>query len=408
MTLSDFRADDPNLWSYPQEFFATARAECPVAELPGGGGYVITRYDDVRAASMRVKEFSNTRPVFGAGDPELEEIAAQGYPEVPTLTNNDPPEHTRFRKLVYKAFVPEVVAGLEPKITALAHELIDQVADAGQMDFVTDFTQVLPIMVMADALGISRDDREIFRVWSDNITDMIMGYMVLSPERKRDCRRTYVDFQHYMAAEIDKRRQQPSNDMVSVLVHAKVDGERSLDVPEILDVLRALLVAGNDTTTNMLGGALLLLLDHPDQLAELRADRTLVPAMIEEALRYLTPSRWNMRTVIGDGAEIAGCPLEAGTRVRLGWQSANWDETRFPHPERFDIHRDTSKHMAFGHGIHFCIGKDLARAEGRIVFNALLDRLDDLELAAPRADVGPLPVPGINRLNKLPIRFKAK
>jgi cytochrome P450 len=191
-------------------------------------------------------------------------------------------------------------------------------------------------------------------------------------------------------------------------VHAKVDGERSLDVPEMLDVLRALLVAGNDTTTNMLGGALLLLLDHPDQLAELRADRTLVPPMIEEALRYLTPSRWNMRTVAGDGAEIAGCPLEAGTRVRLGWQSANWDETRFPNPERFDIHRDTSKHMAFGHGIHFCIGKDLARAEGRIVFNVLLDRLDDIELAGPRQDLGPLPVPGINRLNKLPIRFKAK
>jgi cytochrome P450 len=409
MTLSDFRADDPQLWSYPQEFFATARAECPVAELPGGGGYVITRYDDVRAASMRVREFSNTRPVFGAGDPELEEIAARGYPEVPTLTNNDPPEHTRFRKLVYKAFVPEVVAGLEPKITALAHGLIDQVAGRGEMDFVTDFTQVLPIMVMADALGVSREDRAVFRVWSDNITDMIMAYMVLSPERRRECRLTYVDFQHYFAAEIDKRRQRPADDMVSHLVHAKVDGERSLDVPEILDVVRALLVAGNDTTTNMLGGALLLLLDHPDQMAEARADRSLVPQMIEEALRYLTPSRWNMRTVIGDGgADIAGCHIDPGTRVRLGWQSANWDETHFPAPDTFDIHRDASKHMAFGHGIHYCIGKDLARAEGRIVFNVLFDRLDTIELAAPRKDLGPLPVPGINRLNKLPIRFTVR
>jgi cytochrome P450 len=407
MTISDFRADDPRLWSYPQDFFAAARAECPVAELPGGGGYVITRYDDVRAASMRVRDFSNTRPLFGAGDPELEEIAARGYPEVPTLTNNDPPEHTRFRKLVYKAFVPAVVAGLEPKITALAHQLIDQVAGRGEMDFVTDFTQVLPIMVMADALGVSREDRDIFRVWSDNITDMIMGYMVLSPERRRECRLTYVDFQHYFAAEIEKRREQPSDDMVSHLVHAKVDGERSLDVPEILDVLRALLVAGNDTTTNMLGGALLLLLDHPDQLAEMRTDRSLVPRMIEEALRYLSPSRWNMRTVLGDGgAEIAGCRLDPGTRVRLGWQSANWDETHFPDPGAFDIHRDTSAHMAFGHGIHFCIGKDLARAEGRIVFNVLLDRLSGIELAAPREELGPLPVPGINRLNKLPIRFE--
>jgi cytochrome P450 len=275
------------------------------------------------------------------------------------------------------------------------------------MDFVTDFTQVLPIMVMADALGVSREDRDIFRVWSDNITDMIMGYMVLSPERRRECRLTYVDFQHYFAAEIEKRREQPSDDMVSHLVHAKVDGERSLDVPEILDVLRALLVAGNDTTINMLGGALLLLLDHPVQLAEMRTDRSLVPRMIEEALRYLSPSRWNMRTVLGDGgAEIAGCRLDPGTRVRLGWQSANWDETHFPDPGAFDIHRDTSAHMAFGHGIHFCIGKDLARAEGRIVFNVLLDRLSGIELAAPREELGPLPVPGINRLNKLPIRFE--
>jgi cytochrome P450 len=218
-----------------------------------------------------------------------------------------------------------------------------------------------------------------------------------------------VDFQHYFAAEIEKRREQPRDDMVSHLVHAKVDGERSLDVPEILDVLRALLVAGNDTTTNLLGGALLLLLDNPGQMAEVQADRSLVPNMIEESLRYLSPSRWNMRTVLGNGgAEIAGCHLDSGIRVRLGWQSANWDEAHFPDPGKFDVHRDVSKHMAFGHGIHFCIGKDLARAEGRIVFNALFDRLYDIELAAPRREVGPLPVAGVNRLNKLPIRFKVK
>src|SRR5438132_255528 len=181
MKLDEFDGTDPDFWSFPEKFFAAARAECPVAKLPGDAGYIVTRYDDVRSASMRVKEFSNTRPIFGEGDPELEEIAKRGYPEVPTLTNNDPPEHTRFRKLVYKAFIPEVVERLEPKITGLAEGLLDNVLDRGEMDFVTDFAEVLPIMVMSDALGIPHDMRDTFRVWSDNIVHTIMGYMVLTP-----------------------------------------------------------------------------------------------------------------------------------------------------------------------------------------------------------------------------------
>ncbi|MGH3492229.1 MAG: cytochrome P450 [Sciscionella sp.] len=406
MTLEQFSPDDPRTWSHPERFFAAARTQCPVAPFPGGG-YVVTRWDDVRAASMRVKDFSNTRPVFGAGDPELEAIAADGYPEVPTLTNNDPPEHTRFRKLVYKAFVPEVVAGLEPKIRELAEGLITDAVDNGcAMDFVRDFTEILPIMVMADALGIPREDRAVFRVWSDNIVNSIMGFMVMDRETQFATKRSYVEFQHYFADLIEQRRAEPGEDMVSHLVHSRVDGERSLDVPEILDVLRALLVAGNDTT-NLLGGTLLLLLDAPDQLAEVTADRSLVPQMIEEALRYLSPSRWNMRTVPHEGTELAGCPIPAGERVRLSWNAANWDGTYFPEPERFDIHRDTAKHMAFGHGIHFCIGKDLARTEARIVFDTVLDRMTDIELAVPRDEVEPMPIPGINRLNKLPIRFSA-
>lgn len=407
VSLDGFDAEDPELWSNPEEFFRAARNACPVAEIPGGGGYVLTRYDDVRTASMRVKDFSSTRPVFGEGEPELEEIAKRGYPEVPTLTNNDPPAHTRFRKLVYKAFVPEVVAGLEPKIQRLCDELVDRVIASGEMDFVTDFAEVLPIMVMSDALGVPAEDRDIFRKWSDNIVKTIQGYMLLSREEQRDCKLTYVDFQHYFAAEIEKRRAEPTDDMVSHLVHAKVDGEHSLDVPEILDVLRALLVAGNDTTTNLLGGGMLALLDNPDQLAEVREDRSLIPQMVEEALRYVSPARWTMRQIVREDAEFQGCPFSSGDRVRLGWASANHDENQFPDPEKFDIHRDSSKHMAFGHGIHFCIGKDLARAEARLVFNAVLDRMTDFELAAPRDEIKPMPVPGINRLNKLPLRFRA-
>ncbi|MGH3745153.1 MAG: cytochrome P450 [Mycobacteriales bacterium] len=403
--MDEVDVNDPDFWSFPEPFFAAARSECPVAELPGDSGYILTRYDDVRAASMKVKQFSNTRPVFGTGDPELEEIAKRGYPEVPTLTNNDPPEHTRFRKLVYKAFVPEVVQGLEDQINSLAHGLIDQVADRGEWDFVTEFSELLPILVMADALGIPPEDRGIFRIWSDNIVHSIMGYMVLSQERKREIKLSYVDFQHYFADLIEQRRQDPRDDMVSALVHAEVDGEPALNVPEILDVLRALLVAGNDTTTNLLGGAMMALMDNPGQLHEVANNRELVSQMVEEALRFVSPARWTMRTVVAGDVEVAGCPIPQGARARMGWGSANRDPEHFADPDRFDIHRDASPHMAFGHGIHFCIGKDLARAEARIAFNALFDRLCDFELTAPRAQMKPKPVPGVNRLDKLPMRF---
>jgi cytochrome P450 len=408
MSIDDFDASDPDFWSFPEEFFRASQAKCPVAKLPGDSGYILTRYEDVRSASVRVTEFSSWRPIFGEDDPELAAIAARGYPEVATITTNDPPVHTRFRKLVNRAFTPAVVAGLEPKIRALADGLLDEVAERGEMDFVADFAEVLPTMVMSDALGIPHELRDTFRLWSDNIVHTIAGYMVLTPEKRRECRLTYVDFQHYFADLIEERRANPGEDLVSQLVHARIDGGRPLDVPELLDIVRILLVAGNDTTTNLLGGALLALLDNPEQLAELKADRSLIPRMVEEALRYVSPARWTMRSVQGDDVEVAGCPIPAGERARLGWGPANRDETRFPDPDRFDIHRDASAHMAFGHGVHFCVGKDLARGEARIAFEALFDRLDGFELTVPRSELKPRPVPGVNRLNKLPIRFRVR
>ncbi|GAB7007472.1 cytochrome P450 [Nocardioides sp. AN3] len=408
MTSNDLDTVDESFWAYPEEFFRASQAGCPVAKLPGESGYILTRYDDVRAASVRVKDFSSHRPIFGEGDPELEAIAATGYPEVATITSSDPPEHTRFRKLVYRAFTPEVVNGLAPNIRAIADDLLQTVATAGRMDFVNQFAELMPMYVMADALGISRADRSKFKVWSDNIVLTIAGYMVLTPELKRECKLSYVEFQHYFAEIIEERRANPGDDMISQLVLASIDGERPLSVPEILDIIRIFLVAGNDTTSNLLAGGLLALLDNPSQLAEVQANRDLIPNMVEEALRFVSPSRWTTRTVRSEGADIAGCPVTGGERLRLGWGPANRDATRFPDPDTFDIHRDASAHMAFGHGVHFCIGKDLARAEAHIAFNALFDTFTDFELTVPRSAVRPLPVPAVNRINQLPIRFRTK
>jgi cytochrome P450 len=400
----DVDTSAPEFWSDPTPFFAALREQCPVFKLPDEQGYIVSRFDDVKAASMKPEVYSSTRPIFGGGDPELEAIQAKGYPIVPTLTNNDPPEHTRFRKLVNRAFAPEVVRAIEPSIRDIANGIIDGWEGRTTVDFTKAFADVLPCYVMADWLGVSRADQPTFKSWSDDIVETIMVGPRLSRERQLECKHSYVDFQHYFADIIEKRRRDPGEDAVSHLVTARVGGERPLDVPEILDLLRAFLVAGNDTTANLLGGMLLLLIDHPETLAQVEADRLLVPNLVEESLRVISPAQWTMRTVLRDN-EIGGCPVSGGERARMGWGSANRDATHFPDPDRFDIHRDASAHMAFGHGIHFCIGHQLARAEGRIGVEVLLDRLRDIRLAVPREQVRRKPVPGVNHLHSLPISF---
>jgi cytochrome P450 len=356
------------------------------------------------ARRLRIHPDALRRCPCGLG-PRPEAIAANGYPEVATITSSDPPEHTRFRKLVYRAFTPEVVDALEPKIRRIADDLLTGFAGRTEIEFVTEFAELMPMYVMADALGVPRDDRARFKTWSDDIVSTIAGYMVLTPQQRRECKLSYVDFQHYFARVIEQRRADPGEDMISQLVLATIDDGRPLSLPELLDIVRIFLVAGNDTTSNLLAGALLGLLDNPAQLVEVQQDRTLIPNMVEEALRFVSPSRWTTRTVMGDGAEVAGCPIDAGERLRLGWGPANRDATRFDDPDSFDIHRDTTAHMAFGHGVHFCIGKDLARAEARIAFESLFDHFDSFELAVGRDEIRPLPVPAVNRTNHLPIRF---
>lgn len=407
MHPTEFDTSAPEFWTDPAPFFESLREECPVFKLPEDQGYIISRYDDVQVAAKNPAVFSSTRPIFGGGDPELEAIQETGYPIVPTLTNNDPPEHTRFRKLVNRAFAPDVVKALEESIVDIANSIVDGFGGRTEVDFVREFADVMPCFVMADWLGVPREDQKIFKSWSDDIVETIMVGPRLSRERQFECKRSYVAFQHYFAKIIEERRLNPGTDAVSHLVTARIGGERPLDVPEILDLLRAFLVAGNDTTANLLGGTMLLLLDHPDTLTEVLADRSLIPGLIEEALRIVSPAQWTMRTVMKD-ENLGGCPVNAGERARLGWGSANRDATYFADPHTFDIHRDASNHMAFGHGIHFCIGHQLARAEARIAFEVLFDRLADFRLAVERDEVQRNPVPGINQLGALPVAFTYK
>ncbi|GAA1868666.1 monooxygenase YjiB [Pseudonocardia ailaonensis] len=394
----------PGFWADPVDFFSDLRRDEPVFELPGDGSYMLSRYDDVKAASARPAVFSSRRPRLGEGDPEYEAIEADSYPVVATLPQNDPPVHTRFRKLVNRAFAPNVVAALDASIREIANSIVDDFGGRTTVDFCRDFADVLPSYVMADWLGVPRSEQVRFKAWSDDIVETTLTPN-MSRERMLETRRTYADFQKYFADIIEDRRVSPRADAVSLLVGSRVDDERPLDVPEILDILRAFLVAGNDTTANLLSGAMLLLLDHPDTFAEVRADRAALPKMIEEALRYVSPAQVTMRTLVAD-EEMSGCPMRKDRRARLVLASANRDEKQFADPHTFDIHRDTSGHLAFGHGVHYCIGHLLARAEAKIAFEVLFDRLEDIRLAGPRDEVRRKPMPGVFQLAGLDLTFR--
>ncbi|WP_160148929.1 cytochrome P450 [Amycolatopsis alkalitolerans] len=409
MTLSDFDPRSPEVVACPEAYFAAMRSECPVHRDAETGVYSLARYDDVRGAAQRPNLFSSHRPIFGEGDPELEAIQAEGFPEVPTLTPNDPPVHTRYRKLVNRAFSPKVVKDLEPAIKSIISGLIDNFADRGEVEFLSEFAALVPGYVIADALGIDRRDQDKFMHWSDQIVATITFVEGLSRAQQIEHKWGFVQFQHYFAKEIEKRRENPGTDMISDLVTARVGGERPLDRDEILDLIRIFLVAGNETTASWIGGTMRLLLANPEVLAQVTADRSLIPRMLEESLRIISPSRWTTRTVeLGAEpvAQVRGVEVPEGSRVRLLWNSANHDEAYYPDPETFDIHREGPGHMAFGHGVHLCIGAALARAEARIAFEGILDRLTGLRLAIPHSEIHNRPMGGVNRLDVLPLTFE--
>ncbi len=390
----------------PEPLFAELRDTCPVFHEKATDTWVLTRYDDVRAAAGSPGTFSNERATFAQSDPELAAIQAEGYPETATLTASDPPIHTRYRKLVNRAFSPAQVATLEPLIRTVVSELLDTMVQRGEADFVADFAVLVPGHVIADALGVDRADQHLFLRWIDDVTESIQSPESLSRERRLECARGLVEFQQYVAREVSRRRHRPGSDLISQLVAARVAGERPLELDEIIDFVRILLVAGNETTAAWIAGTLRLLMEHPDALAAVQRDRALIPGMLEESLRLITPSRWNRRQVKGDEVEVAGVNLPAEAKMRLVWNAANRDERRFENPDDFVIDReDAAQHLAFGHGIHHCLGAHLARAEARIAFEELLDRVVDLRLAVPSEEVRNVAMAGVNRLESLPITF---
>ena len=382
--LDEIRPLEPAALSDPFEFDRRLRAEAPVHRDPHTGIFLVSSYELVVAALKDFETFSNrfasamnTMGLAGAqDDSQIVQFQQQSYPIVDTMLTADPPEHRRFRGLVNEAFTPRRVDGLVGGIEKLCHELVDRFAARGRCEILSEYAIPLPLAVIADQLGVPRDDLPHLKRWTDGFTAQLSG--LAEREDALEAMRRILEFQHYFAVRIDEARHAPRDDVLSDLCRARVEGERPLDIGEILSILQQLLVAGNETTANAIAEGVRLLIDDPEAQALLREDPGLLPGFVEEVLRLASPVQGMWRRAQHD-AELGGVAIPAGSLLLLRYGSANRDERVFHDPDRLDLRRvNAAEHLAFGHGIHFCPGAMLARAELRVAFGILLERLAGL------------------------------
>ncbi|HLH21803.1 MAG TPA: cytochrome P450 [Chloroflexota bacterium] len=386
--LATFRAN-------PYPFYALLRQQGAVAYTEPLRAWSVVGYAEALELLRTPAVFSSDVDRYGGG----QGAGAQN------ILGLDPPRHTQLRELVSRAFTPRRVAELEPTITRLTDELLDAAVPTGQMDVVDDLAYPLPVSVIALLLGVPPADRARFKRWSDVIVAHLNRNLVeaAAPEPPA-LAQAHAEFRAYFLDEIAARRQQPRDDLVSALVAAEVDGQQ-LTPDELLAFCRLLLVAGNETTTNLIGNAVRCFLDFPEQTAPVRQNLALVPAYIEEVLRFRSPVQGTRRWTNVD-APLGGKTIPAGQLVLVWLAAANRDPAAFPDPDRFDPTREPNRHLAFGHGPHFCLGAPLARLEARVALTALLQRLPNLR-RADDAPLEPVDAAAMHGVKHLRVRFDA-
>ena len=383
--LHQINAMDPELLQDPYPYWARLRAEAPVYRDPNTGIVSVSTYALIMEVNRQPLVFSND---FGAQlrsgstqavDPDEAAVMAEGWTVTNTMLTADPPAHTRYRKLSMKAFTMKRVEGMNAYVAEVTNSLIDGFIGAGKCEFKSQFANHLPMTVIADALGAPRSDMDKFHRWSDAFIVQLGG--VSDKAARLEAARRIVEFQHYFVDIIETKRANPSEDVISDLVHADLSEEgdtRNMEYSELLSIIQQILVAGNETTAHTLTAGLYYLISNPDQMAKVLADPELIPGLVEETLRYLSPSN-NMWRVATQDAEISGFPVKKGEMILVRYGSANRDGAHFPHPDQFDVEREDAKsHLAFGAGIHTCIGAQLARKEMITAFPIILGRLKNL------------------------------
>jgi cytochrome P450 len=393
-----FNPLDPATRRDPFPLYARARREAPVLLHEGLPVRLVSvfRYEDCQAILRDAQAWSNEFSV-------LDEGGMEGPPRR-SMLGSDPPEHTRLRGLVGKAFTPRMIQRLEPRMHAIADELLDAALEQGEVDLVQALSYPLPVTVIAEIIGIPAADRAKFKHWSDEAVASL-GLVFLGgvdPERARRQQRLFDAMRDYFVPLAAERAKRPREDLLSGLVQAEHEGSK-LDFEEMLSMLVLLLVAGNETTTTLIGNAAQALLEHPGEQKRLREDPGLLPSAIEEVLRFSSPVQFDPRRATRSG-ELHGVEIRENDFVLTWLGSANRDERVFERPESFDVGREKNPHLAFGFGAHYCLGANLARLEARVALGALLRRTQQFA----RADDEPLPLhpsPVFRAVTRLPLKL---
>ncbi|MGW7728127.1 cytochrome P450 [Streptomyces canus] len=388
--------DPAEMIADPYAVYARLREAGPVHRITGTDGlpaWLVTRYDDVRQAIAD--------PRLSLGKRNAKPGGYHGLALPPALDANllnmDPPDHTRIRRLVTKAFTPRRVELLREPIRKTADALLDAIAPLGRADLISSYAAPLPITVICDLLGVTPDDRQDFRSW----TDALVAPDPAHPERAKEAVRAMLGFFTQLLA---AKRTAPADDLLSALIAVRDDEDR-LTEDELMSLAFLILFAGYENTVHLIGNATLALLSHPDQLAALRADPGRLGLAVEELARYDGPASLAIRRFPTEDVTIGGVDIPAGETVLLSLAAAHRDPRRFTDPDRLDIGRDATGHLALGHGIHYCLGAPLARLETEIALAALLDRFPGLALDLPLDGPRWRPSMRARGLLSLPVRY---
>ncbi len=375
---------DPKFIANPYPTYKELRERDPYHPSPLIGAMVVSKYEDVDAILRDYKTFSNERPPRRRG--RAAEIGERIEREIqPSMLSLDPPDHTRLRGLVSRAFTPRQIAKMEDHIRATAHALLDEVEGEREFDLMSNLAALLPTVVIAEMIGVPTRDREQFKAWSDKFARVLEPN--LTEQELGDVFDTGVLFDNYFQDIVAEHRKDPQDDLVSRLIEAEEEGDR-LTEEEMIVTLRLLLVAGNETTTNLIGNGLKALMEHPEQLELLRQQPELLDNAIEELLRYDSPVQVDGRTTLSEYT-LDRHQLRPGRPVSLLIGGANRDPEEFKDPESLDVTREDAGNISFGRGIHHCLGAPLARLEGKIAFEALLERYDSITPGARTPEYKP-------------------
>jgi cytochrome P450 PksS len=395
---------DDIMFTNPFPRYASLRASTPVArarskQLLGGEGYMLTRYDDVMLLHSDVRFSSDT---MGQNDSWLLDHLPRMFRLLAdSMVYKDDPDHARLRRLVNKAFTPRMVQDMSEDIERIVDELLTGIAGHDVVDLVDEFAVPLPLAVISRMLGVSASDRDRFHTLTARFVAGVGGGSPASFIKVVPTARKLLKMIERMA---DERREVPDNGMISALVAASDEGDK-LSRDEVAAMIFLLMLAGHDTTANLIGSATLALLEHPEQAARLRDDGSIAPSAVEELLRFTTPVPCGAARITLDDVDVDGTTIPKGSKVLGMIISANRDERIFEHPDELDLGRDPNRHLTFAFGKHFCLGNQLARMEGQIAIRSLVQRFPDMTLAVPRDQLRYKPIQALRGLRSLPLRL---